>query len=47
MEKIALDEVEPGAMPRSEGELEPAGRLLGEPRSRLLGDVRRMIVQDM
>src|SRR5215216_8059137 len=42
----ALDEIEPGAMLRSEGELEPAGGLIGEPSSRLLGDVRGMIVED-
>src|SRR5215467_150231 len=29
-----------------EGELEAAGRLIGEPSSRLLGDVRRMIIKD-
>ena len=29
-----------------EGELEAAGRLIGEPSSRLLADVRRMIIKD-
>ena len=29
-----------------EGELEAAGRLIGEPSSRLLGDLRRMIIKD-
>ena len=41
----ALDEVEPGAMLGSEGELEPASGLIGEPGSRLLGDMRGMIVR--
>ena len=35
----ALDEVEPGAMLGRKGELEPAGRLLGEPSLCLLGDM--------
>ncbi len=42
----ALDEVEPRAMLRGEGELEPAGRLRGDPSAGLLGDVRGMIVED-
>ena len=36
----AFDEVEPGAVLGSEGELKPAGGLLGEPSSGLSGDMR-------
>src|SRR5262249_13198898 len=42
----AFDEVEPGAVLGSEGELKPAGGLLGEPSSGLSGDMRGMIVED-
>ena len=42
----ALDEIEPGAVLGREGELEAAGRLLGEPSFGLFGDVCRMIVED-
>src|SRR6266480_606467 len=42
----AFDEVEPGAVRGSEGELKPAGGLLGEPSSGLSGDMRGMIVED-
>ena len=42
----ALDEIEPGAMLRREGEFEAAGRLLGEPSFGFLGNVRGMIVED-
>ena len=42
----ALDEIEPGAVLGSEGELEPAPGLIGEPSSRLPGDMRGMIVED-
>ena len=42
----ALDQVEPGAMLGSEGEVEPPSGLLGEPSSRLPGDMRGMIVED-
>ena len=42
----ALDEVEPGAMLGSEGELESPSGLIGEPSSRLPGDMRGMIVED-
>jgi hypothetical protein len=35
----AFDEVEPRAVLRREGELEAAGRLIGEPRLCLLGNV--------
>ena len=42
----AFDQVQPGAMLRGEGELEPAGRLRGDPSAGFLGDVRRMIVED-
>ena len=42
----ALDEVEPGAVLRREGELEAAGRLFGEPSLGFLGDVGGMIVED-
>ena len=44
--KEALDEIEPGAMFRCEGEFEAARGLIGEPGSGLLGDVGRMIVED-
>src|SRR6478672_13694461 len=46
LEKKALDEIEPGAVLGSEGELEPAPGLIGEPSSRLPGDMRGMIVED-
>jgi hypothetical protein len=42
----AFDEIEPGAVLGREGELEAAGRLIGEPSLGLLGDVRGMIVED-
>jgi len=42
----ALDEVEPGAVFRREGELEAARRLSGEPSLGFSGDVRRMVVED-
>src|SRR6202007_674047 len=42
----AFDEIEPGAVLGREGELEAAGRLLGEPSLGRLGDVRGMIVED-
>jgi hypothetical protein len=45
--KKALNEIEPGAVFRCEGEFEAAGGLIGEPSSGLLGDVRRMIVEDL
>ncbi len=41
-----LDEVEPGAVFGREGELEPAGGLLGKPSSCLPGDMRGMIGED-
>jgi hypothetical protein len=41
-----LDEVQPGAMLGSEGELEAARGLLGEPGFGLPGDMRGMIVED-
>jgi hypothetical protein len=44
--KKALNEIEPGAVLRCEGEFEAAGGLIGEPSSGLLGDVGRMIVED-
>src|SRR5215204_7077382 len=43
--KEALDQIEPGAMGRREGELEAALGLAGEPRLRLLGDVSGMIIE--
>src|SRR5712671_827188 len=46
LEKKPLDQVEPGAMLGSEGEVEPPSGLLGEPSSRLPGDMRGMIVED-
>src|SRR4029453_4144771 len=42
----AFDEVEPGAVLGSEGELKSAGGLLGGPSSRLSGDMRGVIVED-
>ena len=42
----ALDEIEPGAVLGSEGELEPASGLTAKPSSRLPGDMRGMIVED-
>ena len=42
----ALDEIEPGAKFRREGEFEATDRLMGEPSLGLLGDVRGMIVED-
>ena len=42
----ALNEIEPGAVFRREGEFEAAGGLIGEPGSGLLGDVGGMIVED-
>jgi hypothetical protein len=45
-EEEAFDEVEPGAVLWRKGELEVAGRLIGEPSSRFLGDMRGMIVED-
>jgi hypothetical protein len=42
----AFDEIEPGAVLGREGELEAAGRLIGEPRLCLPGDMRGMIVED-
>ena len=44
--KEALDEVEPGAVLRSEGEFEAVRGLIGEPGFGLLGDGRGMIVED-
>jgi hypothetical protein len=44
--KEPLDEIEPGAVLRSESEFEAARRLIGELSFSLLGDVHRMIVQD-
>ena len=44
--KEALDEVEPGAVRRSEREFEAVRGLLHDPGSGLLGDVRGMIVED-
>jgi hypothetical protein len=44
--KKALNEIEPRAVFRCEGEFEAAGGLIGEPGSGLLGDVGRMIVED-
>ena len=41
-----LDEVEPGPMLGSEGELEPVSGLVGDPSSRFPGDMRGMIVED-
>src|SRR5215831_15048768 len=46
LEKKALNEVEPGAVFRREGEFEAAGGLIGEPGSGLLGDVGGVIVED-
>src|SRR5262249_4349442 len=42
----AFDEVEPGAVLGSEGELKSAGGLLGEPSSGLSGDMGGVIVED-
>src|SRR5215469_3897714 len=42
----ALDEIEPRAVRRREGELEATDRLLSEPGIGLFGDVRGMIVED-
>ena len=44
--KKALNEIEPGAVFRCEGEFEAPGGLPGKPGSGLLGDVGRMIVED-
>ena len=41
----AFDEIEPGAMLGSEGELKSAGGLLSEPSSGLPGDVRRIHIE--
>ena len=46
LEKEALDEVEPGAMRRREGEFEAMCGLLCDPGTGLFGDVRGMIVED-
>jgi hypothetical protein len=42
----SLDEIEPGAMRRREGELETTGPLGCEPCLSFLGDVRGMIIED-
>jgi hypothetical protein len=42
----AFDEVELGAVGRSEGEFEAVRGLIGKPGLRFLGDVRGMIVED-
>jgi len=42
----ALDEVQPRAVRRGEGKLEPAGWLRGNPRTGLPGDVSRMVVEN-
>ena len=44
--KKALNEVEPGAVFRCEGEFEAAGGLIGEPGSSFLRDVGGVIVED-
>ena len=46
LRKKALNEIEPGAVFRCEGEFEAASGLIGKPSSGLLGDVGGMIVEN-